>query len=141
SVWAPVPGPARRPRPPPKRHARDAEVRPGMSEKWRPSLAFVIGLVLAIVLTLPLAGMSAVVALSRPPETLLDSVMDNLGRIVAAALIVMAATTLVGFLFWRLVTGPMHDLVRWTEAVASRSAAPSVHHGRYGTRDLARLAA
>ncbi|MCT7377401.1 sensor histidine kinase [Chelativorans salis] len=114
---------------------------PDIQEKWRPSLAMVIGAVLTIVLTLPLAGMAAVVALSRSPETLLDSLSNNTGRILAAGFVVVAVTAVVGFLFWRLVTRPVQDLVRWTEAVTLGSTAPAVREAHYGTQELARLAA
>ncbi len=112
----------------------------GPREKWRPTLAMLIGAVLIIVLTLPLAGMATVVALSRSPEALFESVSNNIGRILVASLVVAVATAVTGFLFWRLVTRPVQDLVRWTEAVAFRSSSPIDHRAQYGTRELARLA-
>ncbi len=57
----------------------------GPREKWRPTLAMLIGAVLIIVLTLPLAGMATVVALSRSPEALFESVSNNIGRILHVA--------------------------------------------------------
>jgi len=112
----------------------------GPREKWRPTLAMLIGAVLTIVLTLPLAGMATVVALSRSPDALIESVSNNIGRILIASLVIAVATAVTGFLFWRLVTRPVQDLVRWTEAVAFRSSAPVDHRAQYGTRELARLA-
>lgn len=123
------------------RDLKRAGLGPRIREKWRPSLAMVIGAVLTVVMTLPLAGMAAVVALSRSPDSLLDSLSNNMGRIVAAGLVIVAVTVLVGVLFWRLVTRPVLDLVRWTEAAAVRSPAPVLQTAHYGTRELARLAA
>jgi signal transduction histidine kinase len=113
----------------------------GIGDKWRPSLAMVIGGVLSIVLTLPLAGMAAVVALSRSPESLLESLANNIGRILSAGLVIVAVTALVGYLFWRLVSRPIRELVDWTESVASRPEQPSIQAEHHGTRELARLAA
>jgi signal transduction histidine kinase len=120
---------------------RDDLAAASVEAKWRPSLAMVIGAVLTIVLTLPLAGMGAVVALSRSPDSLLASLSANIYRILATGLVIVAVTALVGFFFWRLVNRPMQDLVRWTAAVAARPQDRQLPAVRYGTQELARLAA
>jgi two-component system OmpR family response regulator len=103
SAWAPAWRTPSRNRPP--RFGRSALRRrlpgPDAPEKWRPSMAMVIGVVLLSVLTLPLAGMAAVVIATRPPAVLLRSVADNILAIMLAGLVVAAAAGLVGFLFWR----------------------------------------
>jgi len=103
-------------------------------------MAMVIGVVLLSVLTLPLAGMAAVVIATRPPDELFRSLADNILAIVLAGLAVAGATALVGFLFWRLVSRPVWDLVDWSERV-SRSGAARPERMHYGTRELARLGA
>ncbi len=113
---------------------------PGIRRKWRPSLAMVIGFVLAVVLVLPLAGMAAVVVLTRSPDVLFESLGNNLVHIVAAGAVVAAATALVGFLFWRLVSRPVRELLVWTGQVARPGPAPATGAMSYGTRELARLA-
>ena len=110
-------------------------------DKWRPSLAMVIGGVLAVVLFLPLAGMAVVVAATRPSDVLLDAVWNNLGTVSLAGLAVIAATAVVGFLFWRLVSRPVADLVIRAEQIAASGAAAEHGPKRYGTRELASLAA
>jgi signal transduction histidine kinase len=103
-------------------------------------MAMVIGLVLVSVLTLPLAGMAAVVIATRPPDVLFQSLADNVAAIALAGLVVAGATALVGFLFWRLVSRPVWDLVDWSERVARSDAVRSARLS-YGTRELARLGA
>ena len=114
---------------------------PVIREKWRPSLAMVIGAVLVVVLALPLAGMAAVVLSTRPPDVLFTSLAGNLGLVAAAGLVVVTATVLVGYLFWRLVSRPVRELLLWTESVSASPAAPFTRTSGYGTRELARLAA
>ncbi|MEF2070214.1 sensor histidine kinase [Consotaella aegiceratis] len=114
---------------------------PAIRRKWRPSLAMVIGAVLTVVVALPLMGMAAVVALSRSPDALLDSLSNNSGKIAGAAIVIAAVTVVVGILFWRLVSGPVQRLVRWTETIAAQGAAEPAQHAHYGTQELARLAA
>ncbi|MDN2583830.1 ATP-binding protein [Aquibium sp. ELW1220] len=103
-------------------------------------MAMVIGLVLLSVLTLPLAGMAAVVIATRPPDVLLESLARNIVAIGLAGLLVAGATILLGFLLWRLVSRPVRDLAAWSEQVA-RSDAARPARTRYGTRELARLGA
>ena len=114
---------------------------PVIREKWRPSLAMVIGAVLVVVLALPLAGMAAVVLSTRPPDVLFTSLAGNLGLVAAAGLVVVTATVLVGYLFWRLVSRPVRELLLWAESVSASPAAPVTRTSGYGTRELARLAA
>lgn len=116
--------------------------------KWRPTLGAVVGLVLSVVLALPIAGMAAVVVLSRSPEQVVASLVANAGKIAVAGTVILLVTGLVGFLFWRLVTKPVSQLIGWTEAVGKGQAASldgpghDAHHGtHYGTRELATLAA
>lgn len=103
-------------------------------------MAMVIGLVLLSVLTLPLAGMAAVVIATRPTDVLLQSLARNVVPVVLAGLLVAGATTLLGFLLWRLVSRPVRELAAWSEQVA-RSDAARPDGMRYGTSELARLGA
>ncbi len=112
-----------------------------ISDKWRPSLGFVIGGVLTVVLTLPMLGMAVVVLVTRPPEMLLASLRNNISLVVVASLVVMIATAVVGFLFWRLFSRPVQDLLEWTEQVASGRTVRPVDATSFGTVELAGLAA
>lgn len=103
-------------------------------------MAMVIGLVLLSVLTLPLAGMAAVVIATRPTDVLLQSLARNIVLIGLAGLLVTGAASLLGFLLWRLVSRPVRELAAWSEQVA-RADAARPDGMRYGTRELARLGA
>jgi len=106
--------------------------------KWRPTLAMVIGGVLTVVLTLPLAGMAAVVLLTGSPQAVFVRILNNLGLIAVAGLVIAAATAIVGLLFWRLVARPVAGLVAWTGQQPSPGATPP--EASYGTREFALLA-
>jgi two-component system, OmpR family, sensor histidine kinase CreC len=108
---------------------KQRESSPLVRSKWRPSLAMIVFATLATVLALPLGGMAFLQLQTRPSLT---------AQSVVAAVIV-AMTTMIGFMFWRTVTRPMRALIETTRDIGfeDRSAirAPS-HHG---TRELAML--
>lgn len=80
-----------------------------------------------------------VVYASRTPSNILRNLNAERHRVAAALLAVTAGTLMVGFLFWRTITRPVHELIRRMRVigVAGRGAmAPPDHHG---TRELAML--
>jgi two-component system sensor histidine kinase CreC len=82
---------------------------------------------------------AGVVYASRTPNNILKNLKAERRRVAAALAAVVLGALIVGFLFWRTITRPMHQLVGHMQAigVAGRDAirAPS-HHG---TRELAML--
>ena len=80
-----------------------------------------------------------VIYASRTPSNILKNLKVEPGRVAAALAAVVGSTLIVGFLFWRMVTRPIHQLIGQMQAigVSGRDAirAP-VHHG---TRELAML--
>jgi two-component system, OmpR family, sensor histidine kinase CreC len=82
---------------------------------------------------------AAVIYASRTPNNILRNLKAERQRVAAALAAVVVGTLIVGFLFWRTITQPMHELIGHMRAigVAGRDAirAPS-HHG---TRELAML--
>jgi two-component system, OmpR family, sensor histidine kinase CreC len=82
---------------------------------------------------------AGVVYASRTPNNILKNLKAERRRVAAALAAVAAGTLMVGFLFWRTITQPMHQLIGHMReiGVAGRDAirAPS-HHG---TRELAML--
>jgi signal transduction histidine kinase len=82
---------------------------------------------------------AGVVYASRTPNNILENLKAERRRVAAALAAVAVGTLIVGFLFWRTITRPMHQLIGHMQAigVAGREAirAPS-HHG---TRELAML--
>lgn len=105
-------------------------MQPGITRKWRPPLAFVLGGTLAAVLVLPLIG----IAYFRLAG-------DVLGWAETAWMIgwmALAATATLSFLLWRLVLRPVAALTAYARAVAEgRADAPRPVH--FGTPELTRL--
>jgi signal transduction histidine kinase len=80
-----------------------------------------------------------VVYASRTPNNILKNLKAERGR-VAAVLATMAGVTLIiGFLFWRTITRPMHQLIGHIRAIGTggRDAIRAPAH--HGTRELAML--
>lgn len=80
-----------------------------------------------------------VVYASRTPSNILKNLKAERGRVAAAMAAVVAGTLIVGFLFWRTITRPMHQLIGHMRAigVAGRDGIRAPAH--HGTRELAML--
>lgn len=82
---------------------------------------------------------AGVVYASRTPNNILKNLKAERHRVAAALAAVAACTLIVGFLFWRTITRPMHQLIGHMRAigVAGRDAIRAPAH--HGTRELAML--
>lgn len=80
-----------------------------------------------------------VVYASRTPSNILKNLKAERRRVAAALASVVVGTLIVGFLFWRTITRPMHQLIGHMQAigVAGRDAIQAPAH--HGTRELAML--
>ena len=107
--------------------------------RWRPPLALLAAGAVGAAIALPTFGMAAVVALSRSPEALIESLQTNLLRIALAEIIILVCAGLVAYVLWRALALPIETLVARTEAAARRGARFDAR-GRHGTREIARLA-
>lgn len=79
------------------------------------------------------------VYVSRTPSHIFRFLYGERFNLARAALFVLVSTGLIGFVFWRFITGPIHSLIRQTDAMgdgADRWQPP----GHYGTREIANLA-
>lgn len=102
-----------------------------VTRKWRPPLALVIGGTLAAVLALPLFGI-----------VYLRLWGNILGWGEAAWLIgwlAVIATSVLGFLLWRLVLRPIYALTAYARAMKAGQNAPAPVH--FGTPELGALGA
>ena len=82
---------------------------------------------------------AGVVYASRTPSNILKQLYGERRNIILAGLTVLAVALVIGFVFWRTITGPIHELIRRTEAIARGDRAairPLAHHG---TREVALL--
>jgi signal transduction histidine kinase len=84
-------------------------------------------------------GVAGVVYASRTPNDILENLKAERRRVAAALAAVAVGTLIVGFLFWRTITRPMHQLIGHMQAigVAGRDAIRAPTH--HGTRELAML--
>jgi len=83
---------------------------------------------------------AGVVYLSRTPNNIVKHLYGERGKLVLAGLAVLAITLLVGYVFVRLISRPMHELLDRTRRIAAGDTdaiRPLSHHG---TREMAMLA-
>jgi signal transduction histidine kinase len=82
---------------------------------------------------------AAVVYASRTPNNILKNLKAERYRVAAALAAVIAGALIVGFLFWRTITRPMHQLIGHMReiGIAGRDAIRAPAH--HGTRELAML--
>lgn len=80
------------------------------------------------------------VYLSRTPNNVLESLYAERRTVLIAALTILMVTLVIGYVFLRTLTRPIHELIRRTEQIqrGDRDAVrPLTHHG---TREIAHLA-
>ncbi|MGE0287365.1 MAG: ATP-binding protein [Bradyrhizobium sp.] len=82
---------------------------------------------------------AGVIYTSRTPSNIFDHLYQERGKFILAALTVIAGTALIGMVFSRTITRPMHELVGRVERIGrgDRDAFRPLAH--YGTREFARL--
>ncbi|MCK4713430.1 MAG: HAMP domain-containing protein, partial [Marinosulfonomonas sp.] len=106
-------------------------MRARIKQKWRPSLALVIGGTLAAVLAAPTFGL-----------LMLRALADDIGLRQSVVLIgagVVLVTVILGYLLWRLILGPVRRLAAQSEAFAAGQSTPYNPQSHYGTRELQEL--
>jgi two-component system sensor histidine kinase CreC len=76
---------------------------------------------------------------SRTPSNIIKNLDAEHRRVIAALATVVGVTLIIGFLFWRTITRPMHQLIGHmrTIGVADRDAIRAPDH--HGTREIAML--
>jgi signal transduction histidine kinase len=80
-----------------------------------------------------------VIYASRTPNNIFKHLAAERRRVAAALVAIVGVALVIGILFWRTVTRPMHELIRHTQAigVGNRAAIRAPDH--HGTRELAML--
>ena len=99
-----------------------------MRRKWRPGLAFVLGGALCGTLLLSLSGLVAFRYLG--PE------LGYRNAAFLLALVITAATAILGWLLIRLLLRPITALERFATQAVGHSAEPLLPPSRFGTREL-----
>lgn len=78
------------------------------------------------------------VYISRTPNHIFRFLYGERFTLAKASLFVLISTSLIGFLFWRFITRPIHALIARTRATGSNGQRwQSLEH--YGTREIERL--
>ena len=109
-----------------------------MNDKWRPPVGLVVLAILMTVMALPLVGLFCFQIYEERFGADAGAALVSQGAIAASA-IVVGVTLLIGFVFIRTITRPMHNLMERTERIAEGeidAARPLAHHG---TREMAEL--
>jgi two-component system, OmpR family, sensor kinase len=100
-----------------------------MTQKWRPSLLFVLGGAIGGVLTLPIIGLFALRALSPLLGFRHSTLLIAAGVLIAAAIL--------GYLLWRLLLNPITALADHAARITVGTPDAPVAH--YGTQELRAL--
>lgn len=82
---------------------------------------------------------AGVVYLSRTPNNIVKHLYGERGKVALSALTVLGATLLIGFVFVRVISRPMNELLDRTRRIAAgdvEAIRPLSHHG---TREMAML--
>jgi two-component system, OmpR family, sensor histidine kinase CreC len=82
---------------------------------------------------------AGVIYTSRTPSNIFEHLYQERGKFILATLAVIAGTMVIGLVFSRTITRPMHELVNRVERIGrgDRDAFKPLAH--YGTREFARL--
>ena len=82
---------------------------------------------------------AGVIYTSRTPSNIFEHLYQERGKFILATLAVIAGTMIIGMVFSRTITRPMHELVNRVERIGrgDRDAFKPLAH--YGTREFARL--
>ena len=82
---------------------------------------------------------AAVVYASRTPQSLARYVYNERAGILLAGITALITAALIGFVFLRTVSGPMHTLLQRTRALGEGDRAALAPLPHYGTREMAQL--
>ncbi|MBL4813344.1 MAG: two-component sensor histidine kinase [Rhodobacteraceae bacterium] len=106
--------------------------------KWRPSLGLILGLTLAAVLCLPLAGILAVRWLT-PALQALGSATAYREAVMIVGVVVLLVTTGLGFVLWRILLSPIGALAKRAASVQAGDPAALEPMAHYGTQEMEML--
>jgi two-component system sensor histidine kinase CreC len=82
---------------------------------------------------------AGVVYASRAPNNIVKHVYGERRKFILAGIAVLGATLAIGFIFWRVITRPIHALVARTAEVGHSNDGTSHPIAHHGTREIALL--
>jgi signal transduction histidine kinase len=111
---------------------------PREGHKWRPSIGLVVLAILLTVMALPLVGLLLFRLYGSGLMEMSGAELFLPGVVIAAAT-VLGVTLLIGFVFIRAITRPMHELIDRTSRIAAGDRAAIRPLSRHGTSEMAEL--
>ena len=105
---------------------------PRVPDKWRPTLALIVFVVLLTVLALPAAVVLGFRSLERSPSQMAPVEIGALG-------VALVLTVVIAVVFSRTITGPINALIKRTEEIGRGGRAAIVAPEQQGTREIATL--
>ena len=84
---------------------------------------------------------AGVVYASRTPNNIVKHLYGERGKVLAAALSILAVTLVIAYVAVRTISRPMHALIERTQRIASGDASAIAPLERHGTREMAELSA
>ncbi len=84
-------------------------------------------------------NVAGVIYASRTPNNIIKNLNVEHRRVFAALAAVAGVTLIVGFVFWRTITRPMHQLIAHIRTIGSASRDPVRVPHHHGTREIALL--
>ncbi|HTV70899.1 MAG TPA: HAMP domain-containing sensor histidine kinase [Rhizobiaceae bacterium] len=106
-----------------------------MSGKWRPSIRLVVLAILLMVMALPVIGIMTL----RLYENLVGTADADATRYGVVILGVLGVALVLGFVFVRAITGPMHELIDRTAKIAAGDGTAMRPLDHHGTQEMAEL--
>jgi signal transduction histidine kinase len=85
-------------------------------------------------------GVAGVVYASRTPNNVVRHLYGERRKLILAGLALVVVVSLIGFLFSRTITRPIHGLIAQTATVGRDGRAAEASLSHYGTREVAALA-
>jgi len=83
---------------------------------------------------------AGVVYVSRTPNNIVKHLYGERGKVALSALSVLAVTLLIGYVFWRVISRPMTELLERTRRIADGDVSAIRPLNHHGTREMASLA-
>ena len=105
---------------------------PRVPDKWRPTLALIVFVVLLTVLALPAAVVLGFRSLQHSPSQMAPVEIGALG-------VALMLTVVIAVVFSRTITGPINALIKRTEEIGRGGRAAIVAPEQQGTREIATL--
>ncbi len=80
-----------------------------------------------------------VIYMSRTPNNIIKHLYSERRTVILAGSTLLIVTLIIGFIFWRTITGPIYTLTQRTSAIANGNRMAITPLNKHGTKELAQL--